>query len=66
MKNQRLTQNEVYELREAAKEIHQLVKMEQTSFSFDKGKDEEVKRTIKPWLVWFDVQADKIDEILGE
>lgn len=64
MKNNRLTNREVYELREVSKDIKELIKMETTSFTHDKEKDEYIKKTIRLWLNWFDNAARKIDDIL--
>jgi hypothetical protein len=64
MKNNRLTNMEIFQIKESAEEIKRLCKLETASFSPDKEKDEEIKNAIKPWLMWFEIEAQKINSII--
>lgn len=66
MKNNRLTNQEIFELRSAAEEIKRLCKMETARFSYDAEKDAEIKKSIKSWLGWFESEAEKIQKIISE
>lgn len=62
MKNNRLTNMELYTIREAITEIKKLSSMENCAYKNDKTIDVE---KLKMWLTWFDVYADKIDKIVN-
>ncbi len=65
MKNNRLTNEDVGKLRMACDRIRELASLEKANFSpFDEGKDIEVKKNVRPYMMWFEVVAQGIDEIL--
>jgi hypothetical protein len=64
MLKQRLKKEEVYELQRTAREIRRLAKMETCGF-----RDKEtvnVQKDLRLWLMWFEVEAQKIEKIVGE
>ena len=61
MKNNRLTNGEVLEIREAIAEIKELASMKNCGFKNEKLV--EIDR-LKGWLMWFDVNINKIDKII--
>lgn len=67
MKNQRLTQNEIIELRNSVDEIRHFASME--SASFGRGNEEIdrlVKENVRLYMHWFNSIATKIESILDD
>ena len=62
MKNNRLTNDELMQLKESAKEIRRLVSMKGCSFRDEKTIDIKM---LKIWLQWFGVEAYKIESIVN-
>ena len=46
------------------KRINQLASLERASFNIDKEKDEKVKSTIRPYMTWFEIVADELQELI--
>jgi hypothetical protein len=63
MKNNRLTNSEVSTLKDCAKEIKRLAAMENCSF---RSKETIDLQSLKAWLIWFKIEANKISEILED
>jgi DTW domain-containing protein YfiP len=66
MKNNRLTNDELRRLRATAEEIKRLCTLETASFSIDETEDKRIKQAIKPWLIWFDIEANTINRIIED
>lgn len=61
MKNNRLTNTEIHQIKEAAKEIIRLAKLKSASFKDMESVD---IRTLKLWLQWFTCEATTISSIV--
>lgn len=46
------------------KRINQLASLERASFDTDKGKDEYIKKKIKPYMMWFEIVAMNMQELI--
>lgn len=64
MKNNRLTVHEVNQLREACERIRELASLENARFSSITANDEEIKRSIQPYMGWFTLVAEGVERIL--
>lgn len=58
MKNNRLTNSEVIELRDTIQRIRDLASLQNCCY------DDKIKKTVRPYLMWFEVEAMKIETIL--
>jgi hypothetical protein len=58
MKNNRLTNKEINTLEKVAKRIKELASLEKCSL------DDKTKKEIRPYLMWFEVEAGKIENII--
>ena len=47
-----------------AKRINQLASLERAGFDTDKEKDEYIKKKIKPYMMWFEIVADELQELI--
>jgi hypothetical protein len=61
---QRFTQKEIMQLRKAVERIRELASLERASFSINKEKDEEIKKDIRPYMMWFDSIAFGLEKVL--
>lgn len=61
MKNNRLTNTEIHQIKEAAKEIIRLAELKSASFKDMESVD---IRTLKLWLQWFTCEATIISSIV--
>ena len=66
MKNQRLSKDEIYKLKDIVSRLHELSSLERACFSSSKEKDEYIKEAIKPYMFWFESIAYELKEILKE
>lgn len=64
MKNQRLTQEDILKLEMAVDRIRELASLEKAFFSINPEKDIAVKKEIRPYMMWFELVATGIEEIL--
>lgn len=46
------------------KRINQLASLERAGFDTDKEKDEYIKKKIKPYMMWFEIVAMNIQELI--
>lgn len=46
------------------KRINQLASLERASFDIDKEKDEYIKKKIKPYMMWFEIVAMNMQELI--
>ena len=65
MKNNRLTNAEIHELRECVERIRELASMENANFSFDEEEDKKIKESVRLYMFWFATVASKIELILN-
>ena len=64
-----MTNTEKIAITTLAKRIETLASLENASFHIDKEKDEQIKRAIKPYMMWFESVAfdlEKIVELSGQ
>lgn len=66
MKNQRLSKDEITKLKDIENRLHELSSLERACFSSSKEKDDYIKDTIKPYMLWFKSIAYELKEILEE
>ena len=59
-----MTNLEKEALLSCAKQLNKLASLENASFHIDKEKDEYIKRTIKPYMMWFESVAFDIEKIV--
>lgn len=59
-----MTNTEKLALKTLAERIHKLASLENASFHMDKEKDEQVKKTISPYMMWFESVAFDIEKIV--
>lgn len=64
MKNQRLTNDDIVKLNMAVERIRELASLERAHFSIDDEKDAIIKKEVRSYLMWFEVVATGIEEIL--
>lgn len=64
MKNNRLTNKEIIELRMIVDRIRELASLENAKFGCTEEFDIETKKRIKPYMFWFSGQASKLQQIL--
>jgi len=66
MKNNRLTNSEIHELKMVVDRLRELACMHNANFGFgDDEFDKYIKDTIRPYMSWFKCEAFKIEEILN-
>jgi hypothetical protein len=66
VKGNRLTKEDLRVIRNELGRIKELASLENAMFCFDKEEDENVKKQIRPYMMWFDIAVDKMEEILKE
>lgn len=59
-----MTKQEKAILQNYANRINQLASLERAKFSCNEEKDNEVKKTIKPYMMWFEIVAMNIQEMI--
>lgn len=59
-----MTNTEKLALTTCAKRIKSLASLERASFNSDKEKDEQIKKAIKPYMMWFESVAMDIERIV--
>ena len=59
-----MTNLEKEALLSCAKRINSLASLENAGFHFDKEKDKDIKRAIKPYMMWFESVATRIEKIV--
>lgn len=64
MKNNRLTNSEVIELRSVVERLRNLADMENALFSSNLEKDLLIKNGVRPYMMWFKCEAYTIEKIL--
>lgn len=45
-------------------EIRRLITLQPAVFAMNEQKDAEIKAAIRPWLSWFEIEADEIEAAL--
>lgn len=60
-----MTKKETEALRSIADCIRELASLENARFCMDDKTDAETKRRISPYMSWFELCADNLDEILN-
>lgn len=64
MKNNRLTNAEVLKLKMATDRIKELSSLERAKFLANSEEDKKIKEIIRPYMMWFDVVANGIEDII--
>lgn len=59
-----MTNTEKLALNTLAKRLEKLASLENAMFSMDKEKDALIKEEIKPYMMWFDIVATNIKEVV--
>lgn len=59
-----MTKLEKEVLQTLSNRIKQLASLERASFNMDKEKDEEIKRSIKPYMMWFESVAFDLEKVI--
>lgn len=59
-----MTNLEKQALKTLAERIHKLASLENASFHMDKEKDKQVKKTISPYMMWFESVAFDLEKIV--
>ena len=59
-----MTKTEKLALQTLAKRIHSLASLENASFHIDKEKDEQTKKIISPYMMWFESVAFDLEKIV--
>lgn len=60
----RLGKKDIEKLTRLSKELRRLSTLEMACFSRDEQEDSEIKKGIKPYMVWFEYISDQIDNII--
>lgn len=60
-----MTNLEKETLQTLADRINQLASLERASFNINKEKDEEIKKTIKPYMMWFECVANDLEKVIS-
>lgn len=47
-----------------AKRIHSLASLDNASFNIDKEKDKQIKKTISPYMMWFESVAYNLEKVI--
>ncbi|MDW5298733.1 MAG: hypothetical protein SA378_01125 [Sedimentibacter sp.] len=64
MKNNRLTNFEIINLQDYVDRINELASLEFASFINSIEKNNEIKEIVKPYMMWFENEANKIQKII--
>ena len=59
-----MTNLEKIALKSCADRLEDLASLEHAGFSFNKEEDERIKKAITPYMMWFDMVASYIHEIV--
>ena len=59
-----MTKLEKEVLQTLSNRLKQLASLERASFHMDKGKDEEIKKSIKPYMMWFESVAFDLEKVI--
>lgn len=59
-----MTAREKEALKTTADMIRKLTSLERASFCFDRKEDEAIKEKIRPWMIWFEIAAMHIDDVV--
>lgn len=59
-----MTNLEKEALQVLAKRIHSLASLENASFNINKEKDEQIKKAISPYMMWFESVAFDLEKII--
>ena len=59
-----MTNFEKIALKSCADRLEDLASLENAGFSFNKEDDERIKKAIAPYMMWFELVADSIHEIV--
>ena len=59
-----MTKTEKLALKTLANRIHSLASLENASFNRDEEKDKQVKKTISPYMMWFESVAFDLEKIV--
>lgn len=59
-----MTKQEKHALEVLSKRLKKLASLENASFCFNKEEDEKIKKTIRPYMQWFEGVAYDIDSVL--
>lgn len=59
-----MTNTEKLALKTLVNRLHSLASLENASFTVDKEKDEQIKKTISPYMMWFESVAFDLEKIV--
>ena len=59
-----MTKQEIRIIKKCADRINYLASLEHASFDINKEKDEKIKNEIRPYMLWFEIVSDTLDELL--
>ena len=59
-----MTKLEKEVLQVLAKRIHSLASLENANFNMNEEKDKEIKKTIKPYMMWFESVAFDLEKVI--
>ena len=59
-----MTKQEIRIIKKCADRINYLASLEHARFSANKEKDEKIKNEIRPYMLWFEIVSDTLDELL--
>lgn len=59
-----MTNLEKEALKTLAERIHKLASLENASFNINKEKDEQIKKAISPYMMWFESVAFDLEKII--
>lgn len=66
MKNNRLNQNELYSIEKSVERIRELASLGGARFCADEIRNEEIKKSIRCYMMWFDMVAQDIEKAITE
>lgn len=59
-----MTKQEIRIIKKCADRIDYLASLKHACFNANKEKDEKIKNEIRPYMLWFEIVSDTLDELL--